>query len=115
LQKVRDHPTELRLGDRIDYWKILALEPERRLTLHFGMRAPGTGVLEFAILPRPDGRTTLTIAAYWHPHGVWGLSYWYALVPTHLFIFRGMAEAIARQAETAELHAGRKTAQAVPP
>ena len=114
MEKRRDHPTELRLGDRIDYWKILALEPERRLTLHFGMRAPGTGVLEFAILPRSDGRTTLTITAYWHPHGVWGLSYWYALVPAHLFIFRGMAEAIARRAETAELHAGRKTTHAVP-
>ena len=30
-----------------------ALEPERRLTLHFGMRAPGAGVLEFELEPLP--------------------------------------------------------------
>jgi uncharacterized protein YbjT (DUF2867 family) len=115
LRKGRDHPTELRLGDRIDYWKVLALEPERRLTLHFGMRAPGTGVLEFAIVPRPDRHTTLTITAYWHPHGVWGLSYWYAMVPAHLFVFRGMADAIARRAEAADRQAARKTHMAADP
>ena len=102
LKKGRDHPTDIQLGDRIDYWKVLALEPERRLTLHFGMRAPGSGVLEFAIAPRHDGHTTLSITAYWHPHGVWGLSYWYAMVPAHLFVFRGMADAIARRAEAAD-------------
>jgi hypothetical protein len=89
----------LRLGDQIDSWTVQALEPGRRLTLQFGMRAPGSGVLEFEIAPKPDGRTRLSITAYWHPHGAWGLSYWYAMAPAHLIIFRGMAEAIARRAE----------------
>jgi uncharacterized protein YbjT (DUF2867 family) len=99
LTRGRRHPTELRLGDRIDYWTVLAMEPERRLTLHFGMRAPGSGVLELDIDPEPDGRQRLTITAYWHPQGVWGLLYWYALVPAHLFIFRGMTAAMMRKAE----------------
>ena len=43
-------------GDRIDYWTVLALEPEHRLTLHFGMKAPGSGVLEFVIDPVPQGQ-----------------------------------------------------------
>lgn len=97
LSRGRRHPTELRLGDVIDYWTVLAIEPPRRLTLHFGMRAPGTGVLEFEVEPRPEG-TTITETAYWHPAGFWGLLYWYALVPFHLFIFRGMTRAIARRA-----------------
>jgi hypothetical protein len=75
------------------------MEPERRLTLGFGMRAPGAGVLEFEIIPHESGRTTLTITAYWHPNGVWGLTYWYAFVPAHLFIFEGMAREIVRRAE----------------
>ncbi len=29
------------------------------------------------------------------------MAYWYALVPAHLFIFRGLTAAIARRAETA--------------
>jgi hypothetical protein len=95
----RRHPTELRIGDVIDYWTIVAMEPARRLTLHFGMRAPGTGILEFELEPQPYGGTHLTETAYWHPAGFWGLLYWYALVPFHLFIFRGMTLAIVRRAE----------------
>lgn len=104
----RRHPTELRIGDRIDHWTVLAMEPARRLTLHFGMRAPGSGVLEFEIDPAPGGVTRLAITAYWHPQGVWGLLYWYVMVPAHLFIFRAMSRAMlehARRLEAADGHA----------
>jgi len=103
LTRGRRHPTEVRIGDRIDYWTVLALEPARRLTLHFGMRAPGSGVLEFEVdpetAPAPGDQTRLTITAYWHPQGVWGLLYWLALAPAHLFIFRKMTRAMLRRAE----------------
>ena len=36
-------------------------------------------------LERDGARTRITITAYWHPRGIWGLAYWYALVPAHLF------------------------------
>jgi hypothetical protein len=98
LTRGRRHPTDLRIGDRVDYWTVLAVEPARRLTLNFGMRAPGSGVLEFEVDPEPPGQTRLTITAYWHPQGVWGLLYWYALVPAHLFIFRLMTRAMLRRA-----------------
>ena len=98
LTRGRRHPTELRIGDTIDYWTVMALEPERRLTLDFGMRAPGAGVIEFDIEPIDAERTRVTVTAYWHPQGVWGLLYWYALVPAHLFIFKGMTREIARRA-----------------
>ncbi len=106
LTRGRRHPTELRIGDRVDYWTVLALEPGRRLTLNFGMRAPGSGVLEFEIDPEPAGaapRTRLTITAYWHAQGVWGLLYWYALAPAHLFIFRRMTRAMMRRAEQVDV------------
>lgn len=98
LTKGRRHPTELRIGDTIDYWTVLALEPQRRLTLNFGMKAPGNGVLEFEVEPVDALRTRVTVTAYWHPAGVWGLSYWWVLVPAHLFIFKGMTREIARRA-----------------
>ncbi len=95
----RRDPVNVRLGDNIDYWTVIGIEPERRLTLNFGLRAPGSGILEFEIERLADGRTKLTETAYWHPRGVWGLAYWWVLVPAHLFIFKGMTAAMARRAE----------------
>jgi uncharacterized protein YbjT (DUF2867 family) len=95
----RRDPVDLRVGDAIDYWTVLALEPERRLTLHFGMKAPGSGILEFELEPLPTGGTRLTETAYWHPRGVWGLLYWYAMIPAHLFLFRMMTRAMVARAE----------------
>lgn len=99
----RRDPDDLRLGDVIDYWTVIGIEPERHLTLHFGMKAPGSGILEFDLRPVTEGTTEITITAYWHPRGVWGLLYWYALVPAHLFIFRGWTRAIVRRAQAAPL------------
>ena len=99
LTRGRRHPTELRLGDNINYWTVIGIEELRRLTLNFGMRAPGAGVLEFEIESLGANSTRVTATAYWHPRGVWGLAYWYTLVPAHLFIFKGMTRAIARRAE----------------
>jgi len=95
----RRDPVELRVGDAIDYWTVLALEAQRRLTLNFGMKAPGSGILEFELEPLPDGGTRLTETAYWHPRGIWGLLYWYAMIPAHLFLFRAMTRAMVRHAE----------------
>jgi len=96
----------LRLGDAIDYWTVVGLEPERVLTLDFGLKAPGAGILEFVIEPLAADRTRLAVTAYWHPQGVWGLLYWAVLVPFHLFIFERMVRAIAARAECAEPRGG---------
>lgn len=97
----RRDPDRLLIGDTVDYLTVLGLEENRRLTLHFGLKAPGSGILEFEVLPRNGAHTEVKVTAYWHPAGVWGLLYWYALFPAHLFIFRAMTAAIARRAESA--------------
>jgi uncharacterized protein YbjT (DUF2867 family)/uncharacterized protein YndB with AHSA1/START domain len=98
FRRSRRHPTELRVGDVVDSWRVIAVEPGRRLTLMMEMKAPGAGVLEFVTQPTPDGGSSVSATAYWHPAGVWGLLYWYALVPAHVFIFRGLTRAIMRRA-----------------
>jgi uncharacterized protein YbjT (DUF2867 family) len=95
----RRDPDDVRLGDVVDYWTVIGLAPERHLTLHFGMRAPGSGILEFDIKPLDGGQSELRITAHWHPRGVWGLLYWFSMLPAHLFLFRGWTRAIARRAE----------------
>jgi uncharacterized protein YbjT (DUF2867 family) len=99
LKRGRRHPQDVRTGDRIDHWKVLGAEPEKRLSLAFGMRAPGAGVMELDLVPLPDGGTRLTATAYWHPAGVWGLLYWYSLEPMHRFVFKGLTREICRRAE----------------
>ena len=100
LNHGRRDPDDLRVGDVVDSWRVIGVEPERRLTLFFGMKAPGAGVLEFEIEDRGESRR-ITVTAYWHPAGVWGLLYWYAMAPGHLFIFRVMTRSMVRLAEAA--------------
>ena len=104
LRRPRRHPTQLRVGDVFDAWRVIGLEPRERLTLLLEMRAPGSGVLEFALAPSGEG-SRVRVTAYWHPAGVWGLLYWYATWPFHRLLFRGMTAAIARRAERLEARA----------
>ena len=92
----RRHPTRLRVGDAVDFWRVVAVEPGRRLTLLAEMRLPGTAVLEFEVLPGADGSRIVT-AAHFHPAGALGLLYWYALWPIHKRIFAGLANAIVER------------------
>lgn len=102
LKRGRRDPAELRVGDKVDSWEVIGVEQGRRLTLAFGMRAPGAGVLEFEISPASDSLNRLTATAYWHPAGLPGLLYWYSLEPAHRVIFNGLTREICARAETEE-------------
>lgn len=99
VNRGRRHPHLVQVGDKIDSWDVLGVETERRLILGLGMKAPGTGVLEFDITPEPAGRTRVTVTGYWHPAGLWGWLYWASLHPLHWVIFRGLARKICHRAE----------------
>ena len=87
----------LELGDKVDSWWVIKQEPEKQLTLLFGMKAPGLGRLSFTIHDSGNLRS-LDVRAWWHPAGFTGLLYWFAMMPAHLFIFKGMAKAISDSA-----------------
>jgi hypothetical protein len=97
FRRRRRHPEQLRVGDVIDAWRVIALEPEQKLTLLMEMKAPGAGVLEFTIADEGAKRVVM-VQAYWHPAGIWGLLYWYLTLPAHALIFNGTARTIARNA-----------------
>ncbi|MGK0702400.1 DUF2867 domain-containing protein [Yokenella regensburgei] len=98
LAKGRPAHPYLQTGDTVDSWKVIIVEPEKQLTLLFGMKAPGLGRLSFTLSDKGTHRE-LDVRAWWHPHGMPGLFYWLLMIPAHLFIFRGMARTIARLAE----------------
>ncbi|HEX4942999.1 MAG TPA: DUF2867 domain-containing protein [Usitatibacteraceae bacterium] len=98
LHRGRRDPDHVRVGDVIDSWRVIGVEPERRLTLVFGMKAPGAGVLEIEIEEISPDERRIAVTAYWHPSGFLGLAYWRAMFPAHLVLFRALAKEIARRA-----------------
>ena len=95
LRRGRRHPTELHTGDALDFFRVLEIEPGRRLLLLAEMKMPGEATLEFRLATLADGATELTQTARFLPRGLSGIAYWYLLDPFHQIIYQGMLRAIA--------------------
>lgn len=95
LRRGRRHPTRLRVGDGLDFWRVVVLDPPHRLLLLAEMKTPGDALLEFAISPEGGGRVELKMISRFLPRGLAGILYWYALLPTHRWLFEGMLRAVA--------------------
>lgn len=104
LNRGRSHPTQLRAGDAVDFWRvILADKPNCHLILFAGMKVPGEAWLEFEL--KEEGSTcNLVQTATFRPKGVLGRLYWFLLMPIHFFLFRKMAKAIAGRTKTTLLN-----------
>ncbi len=103
LRRGRRNPDSIALGEALDFWRVVALEPPRLLRLRAEMKLPGEALLEFRIEPRGPDACQLVQEARFHPRGLLGLLYWYAVVPFHAVVFQGMLAELRRQAERAAL------------
>ncbi|MCS6907107.1 MAG: SDR family oxidoreductase [Anaerolineales bacterium] len=90
LRRGRRDPESVRVGDAIDFWRVEAVEEERRLLLRAEMKLPGKAWLQFEALPYGEGQTRLIQTAFFAPKGLSGLAYWYLLYPIHSLIFSGL-------------------------
>ncbi len=97
----RRDPDDLRVGDHVDSWHVIGIEPGRRLTLSFGMKAPGAGIVEVTLDPIASGGTRLAVTSYWHPAGIWGLVYWYAFLPARHLVLQCMTRHMCERAGSA--------------
>lgn len=84
--------------DLVDYYRVEAVEPSRRLLLRAELKAPGQGWMEWQIRSNGAG-SLLSQTAYFAPRGLSGFLYWSLLLPLHTTIFAGLIRAIARRAE----------------
>lgn len=98
VRRGRPDPDTLRVGDTLDWWRVEAYEPDRRLRLRAEMKVPGRAWLEFEVTPTTDG-ATIRQTALFDPSGLSGLLYWYGIYPLHALVFRGMLAGIARAAQ----------------
>jgi len=98
LRRGRRLPEEVRLGDTIDFWRVVAVTPGRHLQLAAEMKLPGDAWLEWNVEPSAAG-TILTQSAYFRPRGLAGRLYWFVMLPFHSLIFDRMARSIAEAAQ----------------
>jgi hypothetical protein len=95
LRRGRRDPERLAVGDRVDFWRVDAYEPDWLLRLAADMKVPGRAWLQFEVDPAAGG-ASITATAIFDPRGVAGRLYWYAVLPLHRIVFRGMLRGIAR-------------------
>ncbi len=100
FRRGRRHPTELRVGDALDFWRVEAIKPNELLRLRAEMKVPGKAWLEFQAIKQDTETTKLVQTAYFAPKGLFGLLYWYGLYPLHSLIFSGMINELAKQIES---------------
>jgi uncharacterized protein YbjT (DUF2867 family) len=95
LGRGRRDPKAVQAGDALDFWRVLAVEPEHRLKLVAEMKVPGEAVLELLLTECVDGTTEIRQSARFKPRGLAGLLYWYSVLPLHNLVFAGMLRGIA--------------------
>jgi len=100
----RRDASRLSWGEAVDFWRVVEFDRDRRLTLRAEMRLPGDAVLDFELSSISDRdqapATRLVQTARFRPRGLAGLLYWYAVMPFHALVFKGLLRGIAEAAET---------------
>lgn len=96
LRRGRRHPTEIGVGDVLDFWRVLEVDAPHKLVLTAEMKTPGEALLEFHILPLADGQVEFRMLSRFLPKGLTGILYWYVLYPFHEWIFYGMLKSMAK-------------------
>ncbi|MEU1470550.1 SDR family oxidoreductase [Streptomyces sp. NPDC005761] len=98
LRRGRRDAERLRVGDSLDFWRVEEIEPGRLLRLRAEMRLPGLAWLEMYVETDDAGSTRYRQRALFHPRGLLGHAYWWAVSPFHAVVFGGMARNITQAA-----------------
>ncbi len=99
LRRGRRDADALQVGDTVDFWRVEAIEPGRRLRLSAEMKLPGRAWLEFKVTEDSAG-CLISQTATFDARGLLGRAYWYSVCPLHEFVFSGMLRGIAARAGT---------------
>ena len=87
----QSNDAEIQRGEVLDGYRVEAVDRGRLMRLRNEMKAPGHAWMQFEVLRSSTGKTLYIQTAFFEPHGVLGLMYWYGLFPFHQLIFNGMA------------------------
>jgi uncharacterized protein YbjT (DUF2867 family) len=99
LRRGRRSPTDLQLGDAVDFWRVEEIIDGELLRLRAEMKLPGRAWLDLGVEPDNAEGARFHQRAVFAPRGLWGRTYWWAVYPFHGIVFGGMQRNIARRAE----------------
>jgi uncharacterized protein YbjT (DUF2867 family) len=86
LGRGRRDGREIRVGDAVDFWRVVDFQPGKRFLLFSQMKLPGKGWLEFTV-----DEEKLAVTAYFYPRGLVGRAYWLLTKPMHALALGGLA------------------------
>lgn len=96
MRRGRRRDDALQVGDVIDFWRVVAYQPEHYIKLNAEIKIPGKAWLEFQVDPHAKG-VKIAQRALFEPAGVPGVLYWYLMYPIHAFVFWGLFRGILNQ------------------
>lgn len=95
LKRGRKNSKNVKPGDSLDFWRVLyANKEEKRLLLFAEMKMPGEAWLDFRMK-----KGKLIQEATFRPVGLLGRLYWYAVLPFHGYLFKGMLDKLTDDRE----------------
>ena len=98
LRRGRRHPSELHVGDFVDFWRVEEIVDDESVRLRAEMRLPGEAWLEWRITTDARG-TRVAQRARFKPRGLLGRLYWFGVAPFHGLVFPGMLRGIVDDAQ----------------
>jgi uncharacterized protein YbjT (DUF2867 family) len=99
MRKTHPETNNIKLGDIIDFLRVVKIEPNKIIRLEVDMKLPGDGWLQFEAKPAENARTNIVQTVFFAPKGLFGTVYWYLLQPIHRLIFSKMINNLAEKAE----------------
>jgi len=99
IRKGRPEDCNMKLGETVDFFRIVKIEPDRLIRLKAEMKLPGDGWLQFEAVEAGNNLTSLVQTVFFAPKGLLGIIYWYLVYPAHKLIFARMINKLAAKAE----------------
>ena len=96
LKRGRKDPETLKVGDVLDFWRVVDISPPNNLLLSAEMKLPGKAFLEFQLKQIDNDTSEIIQTAKFFPKGVGGILYWNAIKPLHDAVFDGMLKGVGR-------------------
>jgi hypothetical protein len=115
LRRGRRNPSQLMLGDALDFWRVEDIVDGELLRLRAEMKLPGRAWLDLGIVHDDAAGTLFHQRAVFAPKGLWGRLYWWSVYPFHGIVFGGMQRNIARRAEKLAVTAAEAAPSSSPP
>ena len=94
LRRGRRDPHTLYAGESLDFWRVEEILSGELLRLRAEMKLPGEAWLELQV-HEENGQTIFVQRALFHPRGMAGRLYWWAVWPFHGVVFGGMLRNIS--------------------